>query len=175
MALTINGISYPLTTGSAFSYASIELNMNGQTFTAFEDISYGRKRTREFIRGAHPDPLGKTIGENEYNASVTLEILEWYFFLEQLGSGYGDYFFDINVTYNSPQLGVVQDNVIGCTIDEVTAALKRGPSPLHKKIDLRPLKVLEDGLDDCAVPLVGLQSTGLGQSSVGAGSGSLAA
>ena len=175
MALTINGIAYPLTTGSAFSYASIELNMAGQTFTAFEDINYGRKRTREFVRGAHPDPLSKTVGENEYNCSVTLEVLEWFFWLEQLGSGYGDAFFDISVIYNSPQLGVVQDDVIGCTIDEVTAALKRGPSPLHKKIDLRPLKVLEDGLDDCAVPLVGLQSTGLGQSSVGAGSGSLAA
>ena len=166
------GIAYPMINGAAFSYASIELNCDGQLFTAFESIDYGRKRTRDEIRGNHPDPLSKTIGENKYTASASIEVAEWYMFLNQLGPGYGDYFFTITVTGNSPILGVFQDVIKGCTIDEVTAQLKRGASGLYKKIDFAPLKILEDGVDDCAVPLVGLQQSALGQGSQGQGAGS---
>jgi hypothetical protein len=167
------GIAYPLVNGAAYSYASVELNVNGQLFTAFESIDYGRKRTREEIRGNHPDPLAKTIGENKYNASASIEIAEWYLFLQQLGPGYGDEFFLTTVTFNSPILGVVQDVIQGCTLDEVSAQLKRGPAGLYKKIDLAPLKIYEDGLDDCSIPLVGLQQTSLGSTGQGAASGSL--
>lgn len=171
----MSSIAYPLVNGAAYSFASIELKINGQLFTAFEDVNYGRKRTREKIRGNHPDPLAKTIGENEYHGDCTLEVAEWFMFLEQLGAGYGDIFFDFYVTYNSPILGVVQDTVIGCTIDEVSTSLKRGPGGLYKKVDLAPLKVLEDGFDDCAIPLTGQQSSALGTQQSGAASGSLAA
>jgi hypothetical protein len=171
----MSGIAYPIINGAAFSYSSIELNLFGQLFTAFESIDYGRKRTREEIRGNHPDPLSKTIGENKYNASASIEIAEWYLFLQQLGPGYGDLFFLTTVTFNSPILGVVQDVIKGCTVDEVTAQLKRGAGGLYKKVDLAPLKVLEDGIDDCAVPLIGLQQTALGTAFQGAGSGTLAA
>ena len=167
------GIAYPQINGCSFSYASIELNCDGQLFTAFESIDYGRKRTRDEIRGNHPDPLSKTIGENKYTASASIEVAEWYNFLNQLGTGYGDYFFLVTVTGNSPVLGVFQDIIKGCTIDEVTAQFKRGPSGLYKKIDLAPLKILENGYDDCDVPLVGIQQTALGLGPQSAGSGSL--
>jgi hypothetical protein len=169
------GIAYPMINGADYSYASIELNMTGQLFTAFESIDYDRKRTREEIRGNHPDPLSKTTGENKYTCTASMSVAEWYLFLNQLGPGYGDLFFLTTVTYNSPILGVVADVIKGCTLDEVTTQLKRGPAGLYKKVSLSPLKILENGFDDCAVPLVGLQQSALSLTSVGAGSGTLSA
>jgi hypothetical protein len=169
------GLAYPLINGADYSFASIELKIFGQIFTAVESIDYDRKRTREEYRGNHPDPLSKTTGENKYSCTASMSVAEWYLFLNQIGSGYGDVFFLTTVTYNSPILGVVADIIKGCTVDEVTTQLKRGPAGLFKKVSLSPLKILENGYDDCAIPLVGLQQTALGLTNVGAGSGTLSA
>ena len=170
----MGGIAYPLLNGNAFSWSSVEINIDGQLFTAIESIDYGRKRSREEIRGNNADPLSKTVGENKYTGTVSVEIAEWFLFLQQFGAGYGDIFFITTVTYNSPSLGVVQDILKGCTLDESTMGLKRGPGGLYTKIDLSPLKIIFNGVDDNASPLVGLQQTALGSTQNGAGSGTLA-
>ena len=172
--MLVNGISYPLTDGADFSFASVEFNANGQTFTAVDEITFGRKRNRDMNRGVHPDPLSKTTGENEYEASATVKVAEFVLWRSQLGQGYGDIFFSATVILNSPALGTTETVLVGCSLDEETWNMKSGPAGIPVKINLRPLKIIGDGFDDCAVPLLGIQSSGLLYGSGGAGSGTLA-
>lgn len=158
-------LAYPLINGVRHGYSSIEFKLAGQIFVGFKSINYGRKRSRSFARGNHPDPLGKTRGTNEYNADCELFLAEWNLFQAQLvavastqglGTGYGDVLFQTLVTYGENQFDTVQDIINGCTVDETTAGQSEGPDPLIRKLDLSPLKILFNGIDDLAVPLVGV-------------------
>lgn len=148
-------IPYPLINGQRHSFASIELKLGPQIFIGFKSIEYSRTRNREVLYGAHPDPLGKTIGENDYKASVELYLAEWAFFQSQLGAGYGDVSFQVLVTYKAQGFDTIQDVIKGCTIDGLEASNSQGPSPLTRKFDMSPLKILFNGVDDLAIPLVG--------------------
>jgi len=149
-------ISYPLINGVRHSFASIELKCNGQIFIGFKSINYSRTRNRGLVRGNHPDPLGKTRGENEYSADAEFYLAEWNLFQAQLGDGYGDVFFQVLSTYSENGFDTIQDVINGCTVDSLEASQSQGPDPLVRKMDLKPLKVLFNGVDDLLTPLVGV-------------------
>jgi hypothetical protein len=149
-------IQYPYVNGVRQSFASIEFRMNGQIFVGFKSIDYNRTRDREEVRGNSPDPLGKTIGENKYTASCDLYLAEWNLFQSQLGPGYGDILFPCYVTYSSNGFDTIQDIIIGCTVDTTESTNQQGPAGTTRKIDLKPLKILFNGVDDLLVPLVGV-------------------
>lgn len=151
-------IQYPLVNGVRHSFASIELKLKNQIFIGFKSINYSRTRTRALVRGNHPDPLGKTIGENEYSADVELYLAEWNLFQSQLGEGYGDVFFQVLVTYSANGFDTIQDVINGCTVDSLEASNSQGPDPTVRKFDMKPLKILYNGEDDVAVPLVGVST-----------------
>ena len=153
-------IQYPLINGARHSFASIELKLGANIFIGFKSINYSRKRTRSLVRGNSPDPMGKTIGDNEYTADCELYIAEWNLLQSQIasGNGYGDVFFQVLVTYSANGFDTIQDTLNGCTIDSTDASNGQGPDPLVRKFDLNPLKILFNGVDDLAVPLVGVQS-----------------
>src|SRR5271154_6739125 len=120
-------IPYPFVNGDRHSFASIEMKLNGQIFLGIKSIDYSRTRNRELVRGTHPDPLGKTVGENDYKASVEVYLAEWNQFQNSLslggtvgsavggaigglvgglvagvlGGGYGSTYFTVTVTYSA--------------------------------------------------------------------------
>ncbi len=151
-------IQYPLINGVRHSFASIELKLNGQIFIGFKSINYSRKRTRAVVRGNSPDPLGKTIGDNEYTTDAEIYLAEWNLFQSLLGPGYGDVFFQVLATYSANGFDTIQDVINGCTLDSTEASQGQGPDPLVRKFDLAPLKILFNGIDDLAAPLKGVQT-----------------
>lgn len=149
-------IPYPLVNGARHSFASVELKLFGTIFLGFKSITYSRKRSRTKVYGAHPDPIGKTRGKNEYDASCELYVAEFKVLVQQLGTGYGDIFGDIFVTYSENGFDTIQDVIRGVTIDSSEAEASEGTDPLTRKIDLSPLKILFDATEDLAVPLRGV-------------------
>jgi hypothetical protein len=157
-------LQYPLINGVKHDFASIELNINGQIFIGFKAINYSRERTRTKVRGNSPDPIAKTTGTNEYNAEVELYLAEWNYLQKAilipaaqqagLGSGYGDLMFNITVSYSDPGFDPIQDIILACSIDSTDASQSQGPDPLIRKLKLEPLKILFNGIDDLANPLI---------------------
>lgn len=151
-------LQYPSTTGARPSFGHIELRIAGFPFVGFKKIDYSRTRSREMVYGAHPDPLGKSLGQNEYKASCELYLPEFQLFLATLDAAgitfaYGDTFFDVTVTYNAPGFSVVTDTLKGCTLDSSDAPNGQGTAALTRTFELNPLKILFAGKDDVTAPL----------------------
>jgi hypothetical protein len=148
-------LQYPLLNSVRHSFASVEFKFNGLVYVGVASMNYKRTRSRGLVRGPHPDPLAKTIGENEYAADCELYLAEWNLFQRNLGPGYGDVFFTAACTYSSNGFDMISDTILGCTMDTTEIALAKGTDGLSRKIELNPLKILFNGVDDLAVPLVG--------------------
>ncbi len=149
---------YPLINGRRHGFASITGIFNlegGKTIQMFfKSINYGRTRSRGVVRGNHPDPIAKTLGENEYKCSVEIPVAEYRILLRELGPGYGDATFALFVVYGENGFETVTDQILGCNIDDDDASNSQGPDPLMRKLDLGPLKILMGGDDDLEVPMV---------------------
>lgn len=156
--ITTTPIPYPDATGARHSWASIKAIIAGVPFLGIKKCTYDRKRTREEVRGTHVDPLGKTVGENAYTCAIDLYLAEWNQLQaliqdaadqQSIGDvGYGDVFFTIQVQYSANGFDTIQDEIIGCTLDMTSADQQQGPSALIRGIELNPLKILFNGLDD---------------------------
>ena len=154
MSVATTPLQFPLINGSMFSYSSIELNMNGTIFRGFKSIDYSRKRDRPAQYGNSPDPLGKPVGKNSYEATGEIYVAEFRNFVQSLGAGYGDVYFQVTVTYQQNGFDTVQDVIDGCTLDEMSASFTEGTDALSQKFALNPLKILFNMVDDLAVPLI---------------------
>lgn len=150
-------IQYPLINGLRHSFSSIELKINGQIFVGFKSINYNRTRSRSMAYGNSPDPLGKTRGTNEYKADCELLLAEFHVFMSSLGAGYGDKAFDISVTYTENGFDTISDVIRGCTIDTTDSSNSQGTDPSVRKIELNPIKILFNGVDDLENPLTSPQ------------------
>ena len=155
-------LSYPLVNGYRHSWASIEVKLNGQIFYA-TSVNYSRKRNRTIVRENHPDPVGKTIGANEYSADLEMLLAEYNALQagliaaanqQGLNGGYGDVFFQVVVQYSENGLDTVTDTIDGCTMDSTEASNAEGTDPTKRKFELSPLKIKFGGQDDLATPLV---------------------
>ena len=154
-------IALPLINGNRHSAASVEIKVANINIIGVKSVDYSRKRSRTQVRGFHPDPLGQTLGENEYDASIEIYLAEFNQLqaaLQQLngGKGYGNSVFDVIVTYGENGFDTITDTIRGCNIDSTEAGVSQGPEGLTRKIDLMPLKIFFNQLDDLAAPLVGL-------------------
>jgi hypothetical protein len=153
-------IQYPLANGNRHGgTVSIELKLAGTIFVGFTSINYTRTRSRTMVYGNSPDPIGKTRGTNEYKADCELYLAEFNAFQALLGPGYGDVFFEINVTYSENGFDTISDTIRGCTLDTTEASNAQGTDPTKRKFELNPTKILFNGIDDMAVPLTGAQTT----------------
>lgn len=152
-------IQYPIVNGVRHSFTSIEFRATtGENFGQvyfIKSINYERKRSRGTVRGNHPDPLGKTRGENEYTGDLELYLAEWQDFVTEVlgGAGYGDKFFNLVVTYNETGFDPIVDEIVGCTWDASSAQNSQGTDPTVRKVDLNPIKIRFNGIDDLEIPL----------------------
>lgn len=153
-----DALIYPLIRGRRHGFSSITLKFaiaDGPTVQMFiKSINYGRTRSRGLVRGNHPDPIAKTLGENEYKGSVEMMLAEYRLLVAELGDGYGDKSFDVLVTYGETGFETVTDELLGCNLDDDDASNSQGPDPLVRKIDLAPLKILMAGVDDLEIPMI---------------------
>jgi len=153
----ITPIQVPLTNGVVRSFGHVRLQIAGLEFTGgFKSIKRSRKRKREKVMSNNPDPVGKTLGENEYECSAEV-YYDWYMNLLQtvqnLGEGYGDQPFTLFISYVGQNLTTYTDQVLNCTFDEDDGDDKQGTAALTRTINFNPTKILFGGFDDLADPL----------------------
>jgi hypothetical protein len=154
-------ISYPLVDGFRKSFVSIEAVFTAKSaqggpamslnFRGFKNIEMSRTRTRVEARGNHPDPLGKTRGTNAYKAAVEILIEEFNQLQAELAginSAYGDVLFTFTRTYTENGSDTITDTAIGCSFDTTESTDAEGAEPSMRKIELNPLKILFNGIDD---------------------------
>ncbi len=159
MSAQITPIQVPLTNGVVRSFGHARLKIAGLEFTGgFKSIKRSRKRTREMVRSNSPDPVGKTLGENEYECSAVM-YLDWYYNListiqQTLGDGYGDQPFTIYISYVGRNLNPYTDTVLNCTFDEDTGDDASGVPALVREVNFHPTKILFNGIEDLADPLI---------------------
>lgn len=159
MVAQITPIQVPLTNGVVRSFGHARLQIAGLEFTGgFKSIKRSRKRSREFVRSNSPDPVGKTLGENEYECSCVM-YLDWYYntiatINQNLGPGYADQPFTIFISYVGVGLVPYTDTVLNCTFDEDTGDDTQGIAALSREVNFHPTKILFNGLEDLADPLV---------------------
>jgi hypothetical protein len=144
---------YPLRNGVRHGFSSVIWTIKSVKLRGIKGINYGRTRDRELLRGNHPDPFAKTIGENSYTCDIEVYLAEFMFVIDQLGAGYGDIFFDCQCAYGADGFSAKTDEILGCTLDTTEVANAQGTGALTRKFALNPLKILFGGLDDLAVPL----------------------
>lgn len=155
----VTPIQVPLTNGVVRSFGHVRLQIAGLEFTGgFKSIKRSRKRNREMVRSNNPDPVGKTLGENEYSCSAVL-YYDWFMNLLQtvrdnLGAGYGDQPFTIFVSYVGKNLVTYTDRIVNCTFDDTTADDEQGTKPLEREINFNPTKIFFGGFNDLEDPLV---------------------
>ena len=154
-------IALPTLNGNRHSYASVEIKVANLIFVGVKSVNYARKRTRQQVRGNHPDPIGQTRGENEYTADIEMYLAEFNQLQAALqalggGKGYGDVFFDVICTFGENGFDTITDTIRGCNMDSTDAGLSQGPDALVRKFELQPLKIYFNQLDDLAAPLVGV-------------------
>jgi len=66
----------PLINGRAYDFASIQLQLLGQTIMGFTAISYGVKQDKVNNYGGGVNPTSRGYGKREPNASITVEMKE---------------------------------------------------------------------------------------------------
>jgi hypothetical protein len=155
------GIQYPLINGNRHSFSSIEAKIAGQKFTGFKSINYSRERDRAYVWGTNADPIGKTRGKNTPSGDCELYLAEFEVFCKILGGGFGDKPFNVKVAYRESGFVVIQDVLLGCTLDSTEASNGDSTDASVRKFKLNPLKILWNGRDDNARRLGGVgQSIG---------------
>jgi hypothetical protein len=154
-------ISYPLINGNRQDPSSTELKFGPpvNAIMFFASFNYGRTRSRSQVEANHPDPLGKTRGRNAYKCDVELYLAEFNLLQGLLvtaagGNGYGDIYFPIFLNYTENGFDPISIQILGCTLDVDESAVPKGTDALTVKVEFSPLKVLVNGSDDLAVPLI---------------------
>jgi hypothetical protein len=161
MTAQIVPIQVPITNGVVRSFGHVRLQIAGMDFTGgFKSIDYSRNRKREMVMSNSPNPIGKTLGENEYKCEAEVYFDWWMNLLQtvqnQLGPGYGDQPFTIYPSYVGTNLATYTDTILNCTIDNTDMGHKSGTAALTCKLSFNPTQILFNGLDDLEVPLVGV-------------------
>jgi hypothetical protein len=147
---------YPLINSTRHSWASLEAKFNGQIYVGFSGITYSDSLDPESVYGTGVEPLGETDGEYSAEGSVEFLLAEFYHFTAALGPGYKMVHFDVTVSYTAAGIATITDELIGCRIKKVNADQKRGPTGIVRPCDLYIRKILWNGLDSVASPLVGI-------------------
>jgi hypothetical protein len=162
-------LSYPLVDGYRKSFVSIEarfstpvaslsvagLNVGASlslSLLGFKDITMKRTRKRGLARGFHPNPLGKTRGSNEFEATLEMYVDEFNALVAQLSAvnpvAYGDVFFNFSRTYTENGTDTITDTAYGCTLDETDGNDTQSDDPTTRKVSLNPLNILFNGQPD---------------------------
>lgn len=167
MTVAASPLLYPLINGVRHSYASIEIRFATYVLYGYKSIVYSRERNRAMVYGTNSDPIAKTRGFNMYNAELECYLAEFNFLQRALQAvaeatvqgagpknGYGDVQFLVTATYLENGLDIITDTLINCTMDTTDASHAQSPDALVRKFKLNPTKILYNGIDDSAQPLI---------------------
>lgn len=141
---------YPLINGRRYSFASIDFRMKGIAVVGVKEITYSDKLEPAKVKGTKAQPLGRTLGDYEPEASVTMYREEFDELVAQLGDGYGGIAFDLVCHYADEGAPTSTDEVRGCRIKSVENQHSQGTDGLEVKLELDCMYILRNG--KCLLP-----------------------
>ena len=138
--------AYPKVNNYLLSYASIEVQADGEIYTGLKAISYSDKIERSKARGAGREVLGRTAGEYDCEGSMTLMREDFHEMVDRFGDGWMDKAFDITVTYAEEGMPTRTDRLVGCLIDGGNTNNEQGTDPLEAELPLNILRIERNGV-----------------------------
>ncbi len=149
-------IQVPLTTGALRSFGHCRLNLGGVDFTGgYEELKWSIENTSEDAYSNNPDPIGFTLGENKYTASVRLYYDFAMNLIQQLGPGWNMVPFTGYFSFVGAGLVVYTDTLVACRLKKIELDTSAGSAkPITNPIDLGPIKIYPAGVDGNLYPLV---------------------
>lgn len=159
-------IRYPDTTGFRAGFQSTIVKFVSAThgvheFVGFTEVSMEQNRERALVYGANADPIGKTRGKNTPSAKLTVYLAEFkQFVLDAFGPGYADVMFTLEATVTENGYDTQTHYARGCTVDKKSFTTSEGTDPIKVELELSPVKVLLNGVDDNARPLTAQPAIG---------------
>lgn len=147
--------TYPLVNAHRYSYASIELNLGSAgIFVGVKEISYSDSLEPGVVRGTRAEKLGRTKGEYEPEASITLWKEDAVELIKKLGNGFMEKSFDITVTYAEENAPTTVDKIIGCRIKSNENSHSQGTDALEHAFELDVMRIEWGGVQPLVNQLV---------------------
>jgi hypothetical protein len=146
-------MDYPLINGLRLDYSCVEVNANGKTFTGVTEVNYTQKLEPGKVRGTSAQVNGRTRGQYDPDASITMLKEDAQELIAALGAGYMERPFDIVVHYSAAAGATLTDRIVGCRIKESGNAHKEGGDALSVKFALDVIAIIENGV----APVTGLR------------------
>lgn len=140
-------MSNPIINGHDYSFASVEVRVDGQTFTGIKSISYSDQVERAKNYGTSSLVRGYTRGQYEGEGSLEFYASEWGNFLKALGNKPYLKRFSITVTYAEDGQPTVTDSLEGCRLKKRSRDHSEGNEGLTVKCDLDVQVIKMDNLD----------------------------
>src|ERR1700744_6190684 len=159
-------LPYPLINGYAFSYAYVEAKFDLPSglviVKGWKSVNYKSPRERGKLWGSHPNPYAKTVGKQDHEADAELYLAEAVNLQNTIGPGFGDYMFDLHITYTTPGYPMIEDVIKHCNLDSPEQGFESGNvQGLTRKFTFNPLDIVYDGNSLFTNPLGGLVGAAL--------------
>lgn len=150
-------VQYPLINGVRKDFSSVSLLVAGRQFVGFTAINYSDSLRPGSVFGASAQRIGRTRGQREISASMTMYRAEWKELREALmlltGAGFMEAVFDVTVTFGDDGLPTERDQLLGCRIVNVSNNNSAGSEALTVELELDVMDMLHDGTSPLTRPL----------------------
>jgi hypothetical protein len=150
-------IQFPLVNGVRKDFSSITLNIAGRQFVGFTAINYTDSLRPGSVFGNSAQRLGRTRGQREISASLTMFRTEWKQLRELLllsAAGYMEAIFDITVSYGDVGEELETDKLLSCRVTSEANNNAVGGEALTVDIELDVMDMLHNGLSPLTKPLL---------------------
>lgn len=148
-------IGYPLTNGVRHEWSSCEFKFNGRIFVGVRSVNYDVELKPSLVYGTAPQPIGMTRGVLTPTGDFEMLQAELDQLLTALGDGYGEKYFQGLVSYSEPWYDTMQDELVGCRITKIGAALSQGADAIYRKVEMMMLDVKLNGRSITSVAVGG--------------------
>lgn len=137
---------YPNVNGFEYSFASIELQVNGRRYYGVTSINYDDSLTPGRVKGTSSIPLGSTAGEWDGTASMEMNRRDAQELIDDLGDGFGRVIFSIVVQYADDGAEVITDQLPAVRISKATHSNSQGSDASKISFDLFVMRpILRNG------------------------------
>lgn len=139
----------PVINGNVFSWASVEVGVDGVDTPDFTEVNYKASQDIGKARGTGTRVKGTTAGESDGEGSFSMLKGQASKFIKQLGHGFLKKK-RISLTVNYQDDGedeIITDELISCRITNVEDNPKQGTEPLTTKFDIHILRMKLAGID----------------------------
>lgn len=129
-------------------WASLEIQLGPYGYQPqIKDFSYKQKGTGKKVYGQGRNPIGRTLGVNECEASLTMYLAAWHEMVKNMGNNWGAKQFPIVCHYRMPGgLDIVTVELEEVTIIEPDFSASQGEEALEVKVGLDPMRIKENGV-----------------------------